>query len=276
MADDSVIAVAAANFAHTFPSQVLAYISKCVKPGQAITRLQTYGMADGNEKLLKSLDKIRPSALIGVSVDVLPSVVAEYKAKRVPVILIDAECEGASTVTTDNLAGGYIAGSYLVKSGRKNIAIVSGRMNVEGGFNAKKRYAGFVQSLKENNVEFNPKYLAEVISYSYNEGAEAMLKFAADGLQPDAVFCAAGDMCAMGILKSIRELKLAVPGNIALVGYDDIDAAKTCKPALTTIRQPIEEMAVNAFMMATVDKEKILITPERRVFKPELVRRESA
>jgi len=276
MPDESVIAVAAANFAHTFPSQVLTYISKCVKPGQSIARLQTYGMTEGNDKLLKSLDKIRPSALIGVSIDVPPSIVAEYRSKKIPVILIDAECEGASTVTTDNLAGGYIAGSYLAKSGRKNIAIVSGRMNVEGGFNAKKRYAGFIQALKENNLGFNQKFLAEVISYSYNEGAEAMLKFAADGIQPDAVFCAAGDMCAMGILKSIRELKLAVPGNIALIGYDDIDAAKTCKPALTTIRQPIEEMAVNAYIMASDKKESSLLNPIKKVFRPEIVIRESA
>jgi LacI family transcriptional regulator len=276
MAEDSVIAVAAANFAHTFPSQVLTYITKCVKPGQNITRLQTYGMADGNDKLLKALDKIKPTALIGVSIDVPAAIVAEYRAKKVPVILIDAECEGASTVTTDNMAGGYIAGAYLAKQERKNIAIVSGRMNVEGGFNAKKRFAGFMQALKESGVEFNPKFLAEVISYSYSEGAEAMQKFIKDGIQPDAVFCAAGDMCAMGILKAIRELKMAIPETIALVGYDDIDAAKTCKPALTTIRQPIEEMAVNAYMMAVDEAEELIITPKKKIFKPELVKRESA
>jgi DNA-binding LacI/PurR family transcriptional regulator len=92
----------------------------------------------------------------------------------------------------------------------------------------------------------------------------------------DGIFCAAGDMCALGVLKSAREHKVPIPEQMALIGYDDIEAAKTSKPALTTIRQPIELMAEKAFDLIVNDRDALLMSGRRVVFKPELIKRESA
>jgi DNA-binding LacI/PurR family transcriptional regulator len=274
---DIQIAVAAANFSHTFPMQMLSFIQAALKPGESIIQCSTAGMADSEkDRLERILEKQSPAALIGISVKPDVDTVAKYIKAGSPVILIDEEVAGTSTVTTDNYSGGYMAGDYLAKKGRKKIGAVSGRMHVEGGYNAMMRVSGMVRALAENGLTLAEGGLIEVISYSYNDGVEAMAKLIDDKTGVDAIFCAAGDMCALGMLRTARERGIRIPEDIAIIGYDDLDAARTSKPALTTIKQPLEMMAIAALEMALNQRAEILIRPKKSVFNPELVIRNSA
>ena len=276
MADIQIV-VAAANFAHTFPMQMMTYIQGGLKPGQNIIQCSTAGMADSErDRLEKILDKSAPAALIGICVKPDAGTIEKYVKSGAPVVLIDEEIAGASTVTTDSYAGGYMAGDYLAKLGRKKIAAVCGRMHVEGGYNAMMRVSGMVRALAENGLTLPEGGLIEVVSYSYNDGVEAMGRFLDEKRGIDAVFCAAGDMCALGMLKTARERGVKVPEEIAIIGYDDLDAARTSRPALTTIKQPLEKMALAALSMATVEKTELLMKPKKNVFNPELIKRASA
>jgi LacI family transcriptional regulator len=67
-----------------------------------------------------------------------------------------------------------------------------------------------------------------------------------------------------------------VPEDVAIVGFDDLLIARLSTPALTTIRQPLKEMAEAAYNMAVVQRDEILRKPQRMMFKPELVVRQSA
>jgi DNA-binding LacI/PurR family transcriptional regulator len=274
---DIQIAVAAANFAHTFPAQMMTYLHGNLRPGQSIIQCSTAGMADtAKDRLEKMLEKSRPAALIGICIKPDEATVAAYKAAGVPVVLIDEEIPGASTVTTDNFMGGYIAGDYLAKKGKKNIAVVSGRMRVEGGYNAIQRVTGLIKALADNGLTLPEGGLIEVISYSYNDGIESMAKFLDEKRKIDAVFCAAGDMCAVGLMKTARERGVKIPDDLSVIGYDDIDVAATSRPPLTTIRQPIDQIAATAIQMAIVEKTEILMNPKKIVFNPELVVRATA
>jgi len=254
-----VIAIAAANFSHVFPAQILKNVEARLDPGYALYQVSTSGLAEPEkEKLKRVLEKEKPIALIGVSIKPDKDILDEYRISGVPVVLIDEEVEGHTTITTDNFSGGHIAGIYLIKTGRKKIAVVSGRMKIQGGYNAQMRFNGFKKALDDNGIGFDEGNLIEVISYSYNEGAEAFEKFQNGKKDIDAIFCAAGDMAALGIIKSMRDHKIKVPEDIALMGYDDIDAAKTAKPPLTTIKQPIEQMAIKAYETAVFNKDEIL------------------
>jgi DNA-binding LacI/PurR family transcriptional regulator len=96
------------------------------------------------------------------------------------------------------------------------------------------------------------------------------------GARPDSVFCAAGDTVALGFMKEARRLGIKVPGDIAVVGYDDILAASMVSPSLTTIRQPIIKMGMEALsiILRTLNNEiKETVTT---TFEPELIVRESA
>jgi DNA-binding LacI/PurR family transcriptional regulator len=274
--DEIKIAVAAANFSHAFPAQMISCLQGSVKPGQSIIQCSTAGMADSEkDRLEKILEKNSPAALIGICIKPDAATVEKYLKAGAPVILIDEEMEGASTVTTDNFAGGYIAGEYLAGSGRKKIAVVSGRMRIEGGFNAIQRVSGFVKALADNGLTMPEGGAKEVVSYSYNDGVEAMAGFINEKREIDGIFCAAGDMCALGMLKTARERSVSVPADIAIIGYDDIDVAKTSRPALTTIKQPIEKMAAAAYELALAGRNSAG-RPQKVVFTPELVKRASA
>lgn len=273
--ENKKIAIVAANFAHVFPSKVLNLINNQAKlAGYSLNQYSTSGLEDRENQILKRiLEKERPSALILVCINPNNSILFDFKLAGIPVVIIDEIVDGFTTITTDNVSGGYIAGEFLAKKGKKKIAIISGTLNLKGSYNARQRYEGFLKALKENKINFDEKNLFEVISYSYNDGIDVMEKMVKDKNVPEAIFCAAGDMCALGVIKVARENNIKIPEQFSIIGYDDIDQAKTAKPPLTTIRQPIEQMASAAFLYATTEGKVILDNPQKISFKPELVER---
>jgi DNA-binding LacI/PurR family transcriptional regulator len=271
------IAIAAANFSHIFPTHLVKYIDAKLQPRHELAQISTFGMADSEaEKLKKFLEKSKPAGLICVSIAPAKAILEMYRENGVPVVLIDEHVDGFTTITTDNLSGGHIAGEYLAGSGRKKLAVISGRINIEGGYNAQQRFAGFKRALAEMGVRFPDENLVEVINYSYNDGVDAFTNLIKDRKNIDGIFCAAGDMAALGVIKAARELKVPIPEQLALVGYDDIEASRTSKPPLTTIRQPIQQMAEKAYEMLLLERDSLLMSPRNVMFKPELVKRESA
>jgi DNA-binding LacI/PurR family transcriptional regulator len=92
----------------------------------------------------------------------------------------------------------------------------------------------------------------------------------------DAVFCGAGDNTAIGVINAIKEAGLRVPQDIAVVGYDDIPVASAFTPSLTTVRQPVEKMGNEAFIITLEAMQGRLKTLTNLVFEPELIVRESA
>jgi LacI family transcriptional regulator len=200
--------------------------------------------------------------------------ISTYRAANVPILLIDEEADGVSTIAIDNYKGGFIAGEYLVSKGKKKIAIVSGRTKVKGGYNAELRFKGFQQALKAKGLSIPSGCAIEVLHYSREDGIEVMPKLLAMGV--DAIFCAAGDNCAQGLLTVASERVVRIPTDVAIVGFDDLPIARLSTPTLTTIKQPLEEMAKAAYNMVVNQRNEILNKPQKVIFNPELVIRKSA
>ncbi len=270
------IAVVAANFRHVFPAEILRVIEKESEGKFGIMQQSTSALPDyEKDQLKKILYERSPSALIAVCMNPEKSVLDEYTEKGVPVVLIDEYVEGHSMAACDNYTGGYTAAKFLCGAGKRRIAVITGKMDVEGGYNARKRYEGFKAALYREGERFDEKYLVEVVSYSYKEGDESLKKMVKEGLKPDAVFCAAGDICAMGVMKAARELSVKVPNELSIIGYDDMEKSKSTRPPLTTIRQPYREMAAYALDMVTRRAGEILKKPEKKLFEPRLIKRET-
>jgi LacI family transcriptional regulator len=109
--------------------------------------------------------------------------------------------------------------------------------------------------------------------YSREDGVEVMPKLLAMGV--DAIFCAAGDNCAQGLLSVAKERGIRIPEDVAIIGFDDLPIARLSTPALTTIRQPLKEMAEAAYTLAVIERDEILRKPKNIIFNPELVVRKS-
>lgn len=270
--------MAAVNFGATFPGLMSARIRRHLRPDQSVVECITRSTAAvdvARARLTRLLEgEPKPVAFIGVSVRPDPRSLAAFRAARVPVVLIDEEAEGATTVACDNVLGGYLAGAHLAEQGRRRIAIVVGKLNAEGDMNSALRLEGFEKALAEHGLA--PVEVIYSIDYSRKDGVNAMTRLLASRRGVDAVFSAAGDICATGMLAVARERGVRVPEDVAVVGFDDLEVAAASEPPLTTIRQPGDAMADEAFRLATEEPGEILARPRRVILKPELVVRQSA
>jgi DNA-binding LacI/PurR family transcriptional regulator len=209
-----------------------------------------------------------PTAIVCVSMSPDADVIAAYRALNVPFVTIDDEANGAGSVSCDNFKGGYLAGRHLIERGHHKIAMISGRTSGPGSYNACQRRDGFRKALAESHVALLTIDCHEVTDYSQLEGAQW---FSARPPDTTAVFCAAGDLCASGITKAAEGLKIDIPRELAIVSFDDAPIAQQTRPDLTTIRQPLKDMAEVAFRMACVEPTLTLSKPKHVLLAPELV-----
>lgn len=174
-----------------------------------------------------------------------------------------------SYVDLDHRDGGRLAAERLLGLGRRRPATIAGPLDVPAG---QERLAGFRDAMARGGQPYVP--VAEG-GFTARSGAEAMARLLADHPDLDAVF-AANDLMAEGACRVLLEQGRRVPEDVAVVGFDDSPAATACRPPLTTVRQPVEDMAAEMarLLRQRIEAPKTPVTSA--VFDPELVVRESA
>lgn len=271
---ETKVVIVAPTFGSAMQISMVANFRKLFKPEEMALRSTTDDANKQRECFNHVLLQNKPTALIAMDVRPESDMISTYSAANVPIVLLDEEAANVSTIAIDNYKGGHIAGDYLVSKGKKRIATVIGRTKVKGGYNAEQRLKGFQQSLKAKGIFVPQECIIEVIHYSREDGIEAMPKLLALGI--DAIFCAAGDICAQGLLTVARDRVVRVPEDVAIVGFDDLPIARLSTPTLTTIQQPLMKIAETAYRMVVFQRDEILRKPQKVTFNPELVIRKSA
>lgn len=174
-------------------------------------------------------------------------------------------------VETDNESGAYQAVNYLIESGHTKIATVAGSPELVAG---KYRLEGYKRALRDGNLEVNPDliFYADFTQQSAYRATKKLLEKTRDFT---AIF-AANDLMALAVIKALKEEKIAIPEEVAVMGYDGIQIGEYIDPALSTIKIPsvkMGRMAMN-LLLGIIRGEKI---KERQVLlPPELVIRSSA
>ncbi|MBN1893742.1 substrate-binding domain-containing protein [bacterium] len=269
------VVVVAPSFQTVFHSMVYAQFDRLFKTPVVVSfRSITDETSMQREHLKWVLGHMHPNILIAASICPDNDTVAAYASSHIPILLIDEKKDGLTSVSTDNYAGGRMAAEYLISKGRKNLAIVSGRINVRGGYNAEQRVKGFQDSFRAAGPDFSIKRVFEVKHYSQDEGAEVVPFLLEKGV--DAVFCAAGDDCAIGLMKAAMGRGIRIPDDIAVVGFDDILAARVFHPPLTTLKQPLEKITQTVADLIMKDEGSLLKKPQTILCVPELMIRQSA
>ena len=271
---ETKVFIVAPTFVSVLHTAMCEHFKKLLGPKEIVIRSVTDDAEEQKSRLEQALGQLNPSALIGLDVDPDPGTIAAYKAANIPIILYNEEAPGVSTISVDNVVGGRIAAEYLIAKGRKKIAIVSGRTKILGSLNAEQRQNGFFQAMSAAGLSVPPGGKIEVARYTREDGIEVMPKLLEIGV--DAIFCAAGDNTAIGLLSVARERGVRIPDDVAVIGFDDLFIAQVSTPKLTTVRQPLKEMAEAAYKMAVTQRIEILLKPQKVVFKPEIVVRQSA
>lgn len=182
-----------------------------------------------------------------------------------------SELEPLSHVHSDNLGGGVTAVRHLVERGCLKVATITGPLDMEA---ARRRLAGYRKGLEQLGIAVDETLVAEG-DFSEESGRRAMRELLERRPDLDAVF-AASDVMASGALQVLREAGRSVPGDVALIGYDDSVIARHTDPPLTSVRQPIVEMG-RTMARLLLDEIAEPARLRRQVVLPtELVRRGSA
>ncbi|MDJ1009236.1 MAG: LacI family DNA-binding transcriptional regulator [Paracoccaceae bacterium] len=153
------------------------------------------------------------------------------------VVLIDEDVTGAEAprIFADNEGGGRLVARHLIEMGHRDIAFIAGP---EGMISAEERRAGFAAELAAAGLSLRPDWTLHG-EYSEDHGAEAAITLLRAEQRPTAVFACA-DVLAVGVMRAARELGVALPGELSLVGFDDMNFSGLLHPPLTTVRQDAE------------------------------------
>ena len=184
----------------------------------------------------------------------------QMAARRVPIVVWGAQLPQQLYVTvgSDNIAGGFLATEHLLREGRKNIAFFGDVLLPEVAH----RFEGHKRALHTHGIEFNQDLVVPA-AFIEEGGRLAALELCKRKQKFDGLF-ACSDLLAMTAINTFRELHYAVPKDIAVVGYDDIELARYFHPPLTTVRQPIA-----AAGQALVDA--LLLLAENKSVSPQLL-----
>ncbi|MDN4639981.1 LacI family DNA-binding transcriptional regulator [Agreia sp. PsM10] len=224
------------------------------------------------------LDLFEQQRVYGVVISAYADIserLSRLKKRGIPAVLVDrSSSDGAfSSVSIDDLAGGRLAVEHLISLGRTRLAFVGGPMGI-------RQVADRLEGARAA-VAAHPDVSLEVIeidalSVLAGRAAGADIVGRAVRERPDAIF-AANDLVSMGLLQAfaMQGADVAVPGQIALIGYDDIDFASAAVVPLSSIRQPSALIGRTAVEILLAEAEDPSAPPQQVVFQPELVVRAS-
>lgn len=203
------------------------------------------------ERVVGELMDYQVDGLVTASVRLSDRLVARCRAAGLPVVLFNRGLPGSglSSVTSANRAGGRKVAEFLVAGGHRRIAHIGGLQSASTGLD---RWTGFREALAEAGGEVHA--LAEG-GFDRERAALAARAMMDAPAPPDAIFVA-NDHMALGVLDELRHgMGIDVPGEVSVVGYDDVPAAAWKAYDLTTIRQPVNRMVAAAveILMAEIE-----------------------
>ncbi|MGH8776444.1 MAG: LacI family DNA-binding transcriptional regulator [Jiangellaceae bacterium] len=191
-----------------------------------------------------------------------------------PVILVDRRTTLADmcAVTVDDVLGGDLAATHLFEQGHDRIAYLSGPLSLQ---QCQDRLAGARRAARRARRNPDDVVATQATSMTFAHGRDVAVQLLDSPNRPTAVFCA-NDLLALGVLQSATRLGIAVPGELAIVGYDDIEFAAATAVPLTSVRQPRHLLGQTAARLLIEEADPASAHQHRQVlYNPELVVRES-
>lgn len=183
----------------------------------------------------------RPTGVILVLSDLDPAQRAQLTSRDIPFVVLDPAGdtgEDVPAIGATNWQGGLAATRHLVELGHRRIGVITGP---RGMMCSRARIDGYRAALETAGIAYDPA-LIRTGNFHHEAGYAKGLELLRLPDRPTAVFTG-NDLQALGLYEAARELGLHIPGDLSVVGFDDLPLARWISPPLTTVRQPLTEMA---------------------------------
>lgn len=223
------------------------------------------------ERRTAVLDRVtregRVDGIIFVSIWPRPEEGERLARSGIPTVLIDAHHQRFSRVVVDDVAGGRTAARHLLELGHRRIAFVGDDPRSRFRFSASRlRRWGVNRAMRSTGIDIEPAFVRTGGSLeATRDVARELLRLRP---RPTAIVCGS-DIEALGVLEAARDLGIAVPACLSVVGYDDIEVARHV--GLTTVRQPLHESGVRGVELLLGELGGVERPPVRLVLPTELI-----
>jgi LacI family transcriptional regulator, xylobiose transport system transcriptional regulator len=186
----------------------------------------------------------RPVGVVLVFSDLAEDAKAKLRSRAIPFVVVDPAGDPAPdvpSVGSANWSGGLAATRHLIDLGHTRIAAITGREDMMCSF---ARLDGYRSAMNSAGLPIDDRLIA-FGNFQVDGGREIARRMLAAEDRPTAIF-AGSDLQALGVFEAARSLGLQVPTDLSVVGYDDLQLAQWTSPALTTVHQPLTQMAEEA------------------------------
>ncbi len=224
-----------------------------------------------DRRWLENMAGRRSDGVLLVLSELTPGQQAQLGGLGIPVVIVDpagAPPPGVPSVGATNWAGGLAATEHLIALGHRRIAVIGGPGDV---LCSRARVDGYRAALDGAGLPATAGYvrLGDFRSASGYRETMALL----DLPEPPTAIFASSDQMALGAYEALYERGVRVPEQMSIVGFDDLDEARWALPPLTTVRQPLAEMAGMATrMLLSLVADEELVTPRVELATPLVVR----
>ena len=255
-----IIGLVVAYLENQFYPEALEKLSNALQQrGYHVLVFMASQKAGNIDQVLDEILDYQVDGVIAASVALSSDLATRCRAHGVPVVLFNRsqDIEGVASVTSDNFGGGAEIARFLAAGGHKRIGYIAGW---EGASTQRDREAGFRKGLKDAGLSLHDREVGDFHVERTRAAAKAMFKGKG---RPDAVFVA-NDHMAIAVMDVLRhEMGLSVPGDVSVVGYDDVPPAAWPSYSLTTVRQRANLMVERTVdvLLAQLDQEGAAIGP---------------
>lgn len=246
------------------------------KRGYTVLIESTDGKAERERKVLSGLEAQFTDGLLLSPLELEWDDIREIVVDQ-PIVLLGEFLKASGEtdhVAVDNIAAARAAVDHLIEVGRSRIAVI-GAPNRPGARLAAMRLRGFEEALHDAGLRADHTLIRRPHDFTRSSGADEMNALLDKPKPPDAVFCF-NDALALGALRALHDRGAAVPGDVAVVGFDDVEEGRFATPSLTTIapdKKQLAQLAVDALIERINDGRHA--PPQELVASFTLIKRES-
>jgi len=193
--------------------------------------------------------------------------------KGIPLVMVEREVgdRTVTSVTLDNVYGGQLAVEYLFSLGHRRIAFVTSEFTAA----EQARFQGYIAEHRNRGIIVDSNLIVSLEEDQWHHGnLNRILRIFSMRDRPTAIF-ASNDYKALQVMRLFKKNNVSVPGDISVIGFDDIEIASMVHPALTTVHQPIDRMVELGAQMLLELLDGRGNPGEKRMLSPWLVERES-